>query len=443
MHYLSRKIDIFLKEWKARDHFPLIVKGARQVGKTESVLHFVHSAYKAVVYINFAEKPLFKSITASGYDAQNIVREISNLDPTAKFIAGETAVVFDEIQEHPDIATAFKFFKIDGRYDVIATGSLLGVQYKRISSLSVGYQEDFEMHSLDFEEYLWARGRNDDFVDMIFSHMASATPFSESELIACNSLFREYCILGGMPNVVSLFVSQGNFQGTLARQRLITRYYKADARKYAEGLDQARIIEAYEAVPGMLAKENKKYQYARIKYGARARDYTGCIKWLEDAGMVVRANKMIFPELPVIGNLNVDSFKIYIPDSGLLLSMLDDEATEDFKTSRNMNTYNGGIAENIVAEALAKAGRPLCYFRKDDSTLEMDFFLRTTNRLVPVEVKATNNRSKSLATLISSEHYPDISFGVKLTGGNIGHTGAVWTFPHFCTFLLPRFVATL
>lgn len=441
MLYLRRKIDDFLLEWKKRDHLPLLVKGARQIGKTESVRRFGASAYASCVYLNFVEQPKYKSIVSAGYDAESVVREISNLDSRHRFVPGDTLIVFDEIQEFPDVATTLKFFKIDGRFDVVASGSLLGVQYMKVTSLSVGYQEDYDMHSMDFEEYLWARGRGEDFVGMILERMVSRQPFSEAELEACGGLFREYCILGGMPDIVRLFVEQGHYQGVVERQRQITRYYRADIRKYCESLDQAKVAEVYDAVPRLLARDNKKFQYGAVRKGARARDYAGCVQWLEDAGLAARAYRMLFPELPIKGNLDETRYKVYFPDTGLLLASLDDEAAEDFKARRNMNTYNGGLAENIVAEALLKAGKTLCYYKKEDSSLEMDFFLRTADSLVPVEVKASNGRSKSLATLIASPHYRDISFGVKLVDGNTGENGGIITFPHFCAFLLPRFLA--
>ena len=443
MDYLRRKIDSFLLEWKARNHLPLLVKGARQVGKTESIIHFGKGNYSSLVYVNFVEKPKFKAIVSGGYDAESIVREMTNLDASFRFVPNDTLIVFDEIQEFPDIATSLKFFKIDGRFDVIVSGSLLGVHYRKIASLAVGYQEDFEMRSMDFEEFLWARGRGDDFTDMVSGRMKSLAPFTDAEALACREHFREYCILGGMPGVVSLFAEQGNYQGTLERQRWILAYYRADIRKHCEGLDQARVVEAYDAVPAILGRENRKFQYAAIRHGAKARDYAGCIQWLEDAGLVSRAFLLGFPELPIKGNLDTSTFKAYLPDTGLLLASLDEETVEDFKATRNIHTYKGGIAENMVAEAILKAGKPLCYYKRENATLEMDFFLRTARHLVPVEVKATGGRSKTLSTLIKGEHYPDIAFGVKLTGGNIGFENDIYTFPHFCAFLVPQFLSEL
>ena len=441
MGYLKRKIDSYLLEWKTRDHLPLLVKGARQVGKTESLKHFGAENYQSLVYVNFVEQPKYKTITRYGYGAEDVVREMSNLDARLRFVPQRTLIVFDEVQEFPDIATTVKFFQIDGRYDVILSGSLLGVHYKKIASLAVGYQEDYEMRSMDFEEYLWARGRDGDFVEMIYSRMKSGSPFSDTELIAVNDLFREYCILGGMPGIVELFVEQGNYQRTLDRQRWIRNYYRADIRKYCESLDQSRVVETYDAVPGLLGRDNQKFQYAAVRRGARSRDYSGCLQWLEDAGLIVRSYAMKFPELPVKGNLDSSMFKVYVPDTGILFSSLDDEIALDFKMNRNIHTYKGGLVENIVAEAFWKAGKPLCYYKRENSTLDMDFFLRTVESLVPVEVKATNEKAKSLTMLIKSDHYPGIKFGIKLIRGNIGVSNGILTFPHFCAFLLPRLLA--
>ncbi len=441
--YLNRKIDKWLEEWKARAHLPLIVSGARQVGKTEAIMHFGRANYESVVYVNFVLSPAFKRITEDGYTVRSIVEHLSLIDGSLQFIPGKTLIVFDEIQDFPDIATSLKSFREDGRFDVIASGSLLGVQYKKIASLAVGNQETYELTSMDFEEFLWANGRDASFVDRIYTPMRTGKPYGDVELKVFNSLFMSYCTVGGMPAVVSRYVSQQNYQGVIDLQREIIRSYAADARKYCEGLDQARIVEVYESVPSQLAKENKKFQMTRVAEGRRARDYSGCVQWLMDAGLVLRCPCLAALELPLQGNIRSDVYKLYYPDTGLLLASLDEEAAEDFRLNRNIHTYRGGLVENIVAEAIYKAGKKPCYFRRENSTLELDFILRTRTALVPIEVKSSNNRSKSLATVIASEAYPEVTFGVKLIAGNIGHENNIYTFPHFCAFLLPRFLADL
>jgi hypothetical protein len=287
MRYLKRKIDLFLAEWKAApNHKPLIVKGPRQVGKTESVQRFAQSSYENVIYINFVEEPKYKLITADGYKTDEIIKNISRLDPGKRFLPGKTLLFFDELQEFPDIATALKFFSIDGRFDVICSGSMLGINDRKIESNSVGYKTDYEMYSMDFEEFLWAKGYDDGFIADLLDHMRTLTPFSELELSVCNSLFLDFCILGGMSAVVRKYVERGTFEGSLDIQRQLIADYREDIRKYAEGLDQGRILNVFDQIPPQLAKENKKFQISKVASGARFKDYRGCIEWLSDAGMV-------------------------------------------------------------------------------------------------------------------------------------------------------------
>ena len=287
MRYLKRKIDLFRAEWKAApNHKPLIVKGPRQVGKTESVQRFAQSSYENVIYINFVEEPKYKLITADGYKTDEIIKNISRLDPGKRFLPGKTLLFFDELQEFPDIATALKFFSIDGRFDVICSGSMLGINDRKIESNSVGYKTDYEMYSMDFEEFLWAKGYDDGFIADLLDHMRTLTPFSELELSVCNSLFLDFCILGGMPAVVRKYVERGTFEGSLDIQRQLIADYREDIRKYAEGLDQGRILNVFDQIPPQLAKENKKFQISKVASGARFKDYRGCIEWLSDAGMV-------------------------------------------------------------------------------------------------------------------------------------------------------------
>ena len=442
MLYLKRKIDTFLAKWKANpDRKPLIVKGPRQVGKTESIKRFGEMNYQSVITINFVEEPKYKMITADGYKADDIIKNISRMDPSKRFIEGETLIFFDELQEFPEIATALKFFKIDGRFDVICSGSMLGINYRKIESNSVGYKSDYEMFSLDFEEFLWAKGYDDAFIEDMLEHMRNLTPFNEVQMSVCSSLFLDYCILGGMPAVVREFIVKGTFEGSLEIQRQLIADYKEDIRKYAEGIDQTRILNVFNHIPVQLAKDNKKFQISKVASGARFRDYRGCVEWLDDAGMVNICYCLNFPELPLQGNYDDTKYKIYFADSGLLVAMLDEEAQEDLRTNKNLGVYKGALYENVVGEALVKAGYKLYYYKRDDSTLEQDFFVRTASALIPVEVKAKNRTAKSMRTLISSEKYADIHCGIKFTGGNIGYSDNIYTFPYFCAFLLKRYLA--
>ena len=442
MLYLKRKIDAFLSSWKANpDRKPLIVKGPWQVGKTESITRFGSMNYTSVIYINFVEEPKYKMITADGYKADDIIKNISRIDPSKRFIEGETLLFFDELQEFPNIATSLKFFKLDGRFDVICSGSMLGINYRKIESNSVGYKTDYEMFSLDFEEFLWAKGYDDSFIAEMLTHMQNLTPFNDVEMSVCSELFLDYCILGGMPAVVREFISKGTFQGSLDIQRQLIADYREDIRKYAEGIDQTRILNVFDHIPVQLAKDYKKFQISKVASGARFRDYRGCIEWLDDAGMVNICYCLQFPELPLQGNYDETKYKIYFADSGLLVAMLDEEAQEDLRTNKNLGVYKGALYENIVGEALVKAGYKLYYYKREDSTLEQDFFVRTADALIPIEVKAKNGTAKSIRTLINSEKYGDIRCGIKFTGGNIGFSNDIYTFPYFCAFLLKRYLA--
>lgn len=439
--YLKRKIDTYLMEWKNNENRkPLIVKGPRQVGKTESIKKFAEENYKSVIEINFVTSEKYKQITADGYSAESVIKSISLIDPSHKFIPGETLIFFDEIQEYPEIATSLKFFSIDGRFDVICSGSLLGINYKRIESNSVGYKTDYDMHSMDFEEFLWAKGYAQDLVDDMLSHMKELKPFSELEHSVFSSHFLDFCILGGMPAVVREFIKNNTFEGTLDIQRQLISDYKEDIRKYADGVDQTRIINVFNSIPFQLSKENKKFQLSKVEKGARFKDYRGCIEWLEDAGIIHICYCLNNVELPLKGNYDINKFKVYFGDTGLFVALLDDEAQEDLRANKNLSVYKGALYESIVGEALVKAGYQLYYFKREDSTLEEDFFVRTAKDLIPVEVKARNGKSKSMSQLIKSDKYSEISYGIKFCAGNVGFENGIYTFPYYCAFLLKRYL---
>ena len=439
--YLKRKIDSYFISWKENtDRKPLIVKGPRQVGKTESIQRFAEENYESIIYINFVEEPKYKMITEDGYKVEDIIRNISRIDPSKKFIPEKTIFIFDELQEYPEIATALKFFKIDGRFDVICSGSLLGIHYKRIESNSVGYKTDYEMYSMDFEEFLWAKGYDDAVIRDMLLHMKEQKPFNELEMKQYSNYFLDYCILGGMPAVVREYIKNDTFEETLDIQHQLLNDYREDIRKYAEGLDQTRILNVFEQIPIQLAKDNKKFQISKVASGARFKDYRGCIEWLRDAGIVNICYCMNFPELPLKGNYDESKYKLYFFDTGLFVAMLDEEAQEDLRANKNLGVYKGALYENIVGEALKKCGYDLYYYKKDDSTLEEDFFVRTQEHLVPVEVKAVKGTAKTLRTLIQSKAYPDIQWGIKFTAGNIGFSDNIYTFPYFCAFLLKKYL---
>lgn len=439
---LKRKIDKYLTDWKNRpDRKPLIIKGARQIGKTRSVEWFASQNYASVIEINFIEQKKYREIFNDGFEVDAILKNISLLNPELKFIPGNTIFFFDELQACPNCATSLKFFKLDGRFDVICSGSLMGISYNEIESNSVGYKEDYEMHSMDFEEFLWAMGYNDEFTADLLSHMLDVRPLSELQMDTLMSLFRDYVIIGGMPEVVSTYVRNKNFSGTLDIQRQLLKDYEEDITKYVEGLDKAKVKAVYNHISTFLAKENKRFQITKIARNARNRDYMVCVEWLADAGVVNVCYCLNQPELPLKGNYDPKMYKIYFKDTGLLIASLDEEAQEDLRANRNLGTYKGAIYENIVGDMLVKQGYRLFYYHSDRPALEMDFFIRNADSLIPVEVKANDGATASLNRLLNDDKYNDVKYGIKLGYRNIGFNGKFYTFPYFLTFLLRRFVA--
>lgn len=438
---LRRKIDTYLATWKENpDRKPLVVKGARQVGKTSSVKWFAARHYASVIEINFVEQKKYRHVFDDGFEVDAILKNISLLDPDLKFIPGDTLFFFDELQACPNCATSLKFFKQDGRFDVICSGSLMGISYREIESNSVGYKEDYEMHSMDFEEFLWAKGYEDGFVEDLYGHMLRLEPLSPLQMDVLLDLFRDYAVIGGMPEAVATYVRNRNFSGTLAIQRQLLKDYEEDITKYVEGLDKEKVKAVYGHITTFLAKENKRFQVTRIARNARNREYVGCVEWLADAGVVNVCHCLNYPELPLKGNYDPKLYKIYFKDTGLLVASLDEEAQEDLRANRNLGTYKGAIYENIVGDMLVKQGYSLYYYRSDKPAIEMDFFVRDADSLVPVEVKAADGATASLNSLLKGEKYPDVKYGIKLGYKNIGFNGRFYTFPYFLTFLLRRFL---
>lgn len=441
MERLRRKVDNYLIEWKNNEsRMPLIIKGARQIGKTESIRNFGNNNYKSFVEINFILQKQYKDIFNDGYEVDTIIKNISLRNPNFEFIPGETLIFFDEIQDCINAATSLKSFREDSRFDVICSGSLMGINYKEIESNSVGNKDDYEMHSLDFEEFLWAKGYKESQIEDLYNHMINLEPFNDTELNVMFDNFKEYMIIGGMPAIVDTFVKNNNYSGTLKMQRQILLDYEEDITKYATGLDRGKILNVYRKIPVFLGKDNKKFQISKIEKGARNREYIGTVDWLSDAGIINVCYCMEKPELPLKGNYNPDNFRLYFSDTGLLIGSLDEEAQEDLRNNKNFNTYKGAIYENIVSDMLVKEGYNLYFYRNEKGTIEMDFFIRDDNSLIPVEVKANDGSTISLNNLIDSDSYKDIKYGIKLGYKNIGFNGKFYTFPYFLTFLLKRYI---
>lgn len=441
MEHLKRKADIFLESWRSDpERMPLIIKGARQVGKTESIRQFAKKNYGSVIEINFALQRQYRDIFNDGFEVDNIIKNITLHDPSLKVIPGDTLIFFDEMQDCVSCATSLKAFNQDRRYDVICSGSLMGINYGEIESNSVGNKEDYEMFSMDFEEFLWAKGYTPEQIEGYCQHLIKTEPLSDTEYTVMLSNFREYIVIGGMPAIVSRFVTSGNYSGTLKMQRQILKDYEEDITKYAQGLDKGKILNIYRMIPVFLGKENKKFQISKVSKGARNRDYIGTVDWLNDAGIINICYCMEVPELPLRGNYDPSHYKLYFRDTGLLVGSLEDEVQKDLRDNKNFNTYKGALYESIVADMLVKQGYQLYFYKNDKGTIEMDFFLRDADSLIPVEVKANDSATASLNRLIGDEKFSDIRYGIKLANKNIGYNGKFYTIPYFLTFMLKRFI---
>ena len=441
MNRLRRKVDQYLIDWKNNPNkMPLIIKGARQIGKTESIENFAKNNYEHVVEINFALDKQYLNIFENGFDVDTIIKNITFINPNFEFIPGKTLIFFDELQSCINCATSLKAFNLDGRYDVICSGSLMGINYKEIESNSVGNKLDYDMHSMDFEEFLWAKGYKDEQIEELYECMKETKPLTTSQYEAMMNNFKDYMIVGGMPAIVNRFVTQNNYSGILDMQKQIQLDYEEDITKYANGLDQGKILNVYRKIPAFLGNENKKFQISKIENGARNREYVGTIEWLKNAGIINVSYCLEQPELPLGGNFDPDNYRVYFGDTGILIGSLDDEAQEDLRQNQNFNTYKGAIYENIVGDMLVKEGYKLYFYKNEKGTIEMDFFIRDRNSLIPVEVKANDNATISLKKLIESEKYKDIKYGIKLCNKNIGFNGEFYTFPYFLTFLLKRYL---
>ena len=438
-----RKIEQVLLDWKKnKDKMPIVIKGCRQCGKTFSVLDFARKNYGNVVYLDFFLNPQYKSIFDDSLEIDNILVNISTLLPNVRIVPGDTCFVFDEIQDCPRARTSLKFFKIDGRFDVICIGSLLGVSgYRsqdpdddRFAPVPVGYEKIVEMYPMDFEEWLWTNGIQEAVFRKLEDCLSSLVPVPEVIHRRMTQLLQQYVIVGGMPRAVTTFMETHNIQEVVSVQNAIIEGYKTDMLKYAPQLDKPRIRECFESIPKQLSRENKKFAYAQVRANGRGRDYQGSLQWIEDAGIIRKCYNLEIPELPLDGNAISEQFKVYMADAGLFISMLERETAHDILNG-NLFGYKGAIFENLIADIFGKMGRKLYYYRKD-SGLEVDFVMRYDGECTLVEVKASSGNVKSTKTILAHPEKYHVSRAIKLGNYNIGTSDQITTLPLYMAFLL-------
>ena len=440
----KRKIENILQSWlDDASHKPLVVKGVRQCGKTSSVMDFAQKHFKNVVYLDFREHPEYKKFFSPNLEVDAIVMRITAAMPDAEIEAGKTCFVFDEIQDCPRARGSLKYFHLDGRYEVICTGSLLGVNgYKtpdekaeeEAASIPVGFEDIVNMYPMDFEEWLWANGIKDMHFDYLKKHLNNETPVEEALHDRFRELLLQYTIVGGMPEVVTTFLETKQIGKVLSVQRRIIDDYKADMVKYAATADKSRIRECFESIPAQLAREYKKFSYTAVRQGGRGRDYAGSLQWIEDAGIIRRCYNTSTTELPLDGNRIQSEFKVYMADIGLLVAMLE-EGTQSSILEGDLLSYKGAIAENLVADIFGKMGRKLYYYHKDGG-VELDFLVRYKGQSTPVECKATTGNAKSMRTVLKHPEKYHVTSAIKLGDYNIGKSNELLTLPMYMAFLL-------
>lgn len=437
---LRRKIDEFLTHWKARpNHKPLIIKGCRQCGKTSSVLAFARSNYANVVYLDFHEHSEYRAIFGGALDVDTITLNMSIAVPNARLIPHQTCIVLDEIQDCPAARSSLKFFKIDGRYDVICTGSLLGVNGYREpedvkASIPVGYEHIVTMYPMDFEEWLWANGITDEHVEYLTRCLNEEVRVTEAVHQRLRQLLLRYVVVGGMPDAVVTYLETNNLADVQTVQRNIVEGYKADMLKYAPQPDKSKIRQCFDSIPMQLAKENKKFQYSLISKGARAADFAGSLQWIEDAGIIRRCYNTSITELPLNGNRLADHFKVYMCDIGLLVSMLEDGTAWSIMQG-DLHSYKGAIFENLAADFFIKMGRELYFFQKPGG-VELDFLIRYRGQCCPVECKATTGNAKSLKSVLKHPEHYHVASAIKLGDYNVGRSEQMLSLPFYLGFLL-------
>ena len=415
---LKRKFYDKLLNWKNRnDHTCLLVKGARQIGKTFIIDLFGRENYKSYIYINFIEMPQTKDIFIGELSADEIYKRLTLVMPDVVYIEHDTLIFLDEIQECPNARTALKFLALDGRFDVVASGSLLGISYKEVSSIPVGYEEQVEMYSLDFEEFLWANGYDADKISVLREYFDKKEKVPDAVHEKMMSLLREYITVGGMPAVVNRFVETQHFGEVQAIQQMILDSYFDDISKYATGPEKPKVKNAYLSIPKQLAKENKKFQFSVVEKKATARKYENSIEWLRDASLVRICCNVSTPDFPLTAYEKENQYKLYTSDIGLLTAMYGFDMKKAVIDNTLKGNVKGGIYENLILDMMSKRGYKLNYYRTDNGSIEVEFLMTKDAQVIPIEVKAGNGSTISLNTLLAKD---DIPCGYKLISGNVG-----------------------
>ncbi len=428
---MERKIVKDLLAWKNNpDRMPLLLQGARQVGKTYTLLTFGKEHYRNVAYFSLEEFGDIPAVFERDLNPERIVRELSALSGIS-ILPGETLIILDEIQASEKALTSLKYFAERApQYHVAAAGSLLGVAVKRERfSFPVGKVEMLHLYPMDLEEFLWAMGHRE-LCALIQEAYDGFTPFSLHE--TAMNLYKTYLVVGGMPRVVQEYANKRDFDFVAATQRTLNNSYIADMAKYATPRETARIMAAWNSIPAQLAKENRKFQYKVIKSGARAGEYEVALDWLSAAGMIHKCARVTEGKYPLAAYAENEAFKVYMVDTGLLCSKLDIAANVVVNTPLSFDGFKGALAENYIMQALVVNGI-VSYYWSSEGRAEVDFvFQGREGNVIPLEAKSAENvRSKSLRTF-RELYKPEYVF--RVSARNFGFENGIKSVPLYAVF---------
>ena len=442
---LKRKAYLDLLKWKEKRRKEalkkcLLIKGARQVGKSFIVEEFGKNEYESFIKIDFYKQKALKTIFDGDLSSVEIYKRMTANIPGIRLIPGNTLIFLDEIQCCGNARTALKFLAEETGYDVITSGSLLGLSYgqdadddvEEPASLPVGYETQITMYSLDFEEFLWAYGYEPETINDLKRYMGTDDQIPVSVHEKFEALFREFIVVGGMPEVVNDFVKNRDFNRVAGLQKNIILLYQDDIAKHAKGREKQLVRMCYDAIPRQLAKELKKFQYSTVEKGQTARKYSGSVQWLKDSCLVNACYNISEPYIPLMANEKTGQFKLYLNDTGLLTSIYGFETKREILNNTIKGNARGGIYENVISESLIKRGYTLHYYKPDDNH-ELEFLIEKNGEVVPVEVKAGNTASASMNSFIN-DFSPSVAY--KLIGNRNGRSGIKETLPHYFVLFL-------
>lgn len=430
---MKRKIVNWLLTWKnSKDRKPLILQGARQVGKTYSVLNFGKDYYKTTAYFNFENNVELANVFNRDLNPERIIKELSAWSGQS-IIKGDTLIFFDEIQACERALTSLKYFNENANdYHIIAAGSLLGVAVNRERySFPVGKVDFNTLYPLDFEEFLLALGE-ESLIDLIKDYYHNNMQFPYHDIAM--DLYKTYLVTGGMPAAVKEYIEKRDFNFVLATQKNINDSYIADMAKYATANETTKIMAAFNSIPAQLAKDNKKFQYKLIKSGARAYDYDTPLDWLKASGVIIKCNKCNEGKLPLSAYTDFNSFKVYMTDTGLLCSKFGIPANAVLVDTPSFNGFKGALTENYIAFSLIAKGY-VPYYWESNGQAEVDFLIQDSDgNIIPIEVKAAENvRAKSLNQFIKKYTPP---YSIRISGKNFGFENGIKSVPLYAAFLI-------